>query len=322
MTSNPPSVLVIGAGELGTAVLQALANHPKRSNGKLAVLLRASTINTPDAAKQAANDRLRALGASLEPADVAADAAEDLARVLARFDAVVSCAGFGLPPGTQRKLTRAALLAGSARRRPLRYLPWQFGVDYDAVGAGSAQDLFDEQLTVRALLRSQTPRNVDWLVVSVGVFAEFLLSQPAFGVVDARRRVLRALGPSWDARLTVTATADVGRVVAELVWDPRDELAGAGERGVVYVAGDTLSYARLAELVRRRFGGEWTTELWDEEYLGERLRERPGDGGLKYAGVWAAGVGVAWDVEDTLNARRGMQMLDFESFLAGVPDLE
>jgi hypothetical protein len=36
-----------------------------------------------------------------------------------------------------------------------RYLPWQFGVDYDVIGRGSAQTLFDEQFDVRDLLRGQ-----------------------------------------------------------------------------------------------------------------------------------------------------------------------
>ena len=45
-----------------------------------------------------------------------------------------------------------------------RYFPWQFGVDYDVIGRGSAQDLFDEQLDVRDLLRSQN--RMEWVIVS------------------------------------------------------------------------------------------------------------------------------------------------------------
>ena len=36
--------------------------------------------------------------------------------------------------------------------------PGKFGVNYDVIGRGSAQDLFDEQLEVRDLLRSQRRR--------------------------------------------------------------------------------------------------------------------------------------------------------------------
>ena len=43
------SILLLGAGELGMAVLEALAKHPRRgSDTKLAVLLRQSTIDSTD----------------------------------------------------------------------------------------------------------------------------------------------------------------------------------------------------------------------------------------------------------------------------------
>jgi hypothetical protein len=91
-----------------------------------------------------------------------------------------------LAPGSQLKLTRAVLEAGVSR-----YFPWQYGIDYDVVGGGSAQDLFDEQLEVRNLLRSSSssssPTSVDWIIVSTGVFMSFLLV-PEFGPVDMNNR--------------------------------------------------------------------------------------------------------------------------------------
>ncbi|XXH04401.1 actin organization and endocytosis protein [Hypoxylon texense] len=311
MSSSPPSILVIGAGELGTSVLEALAAHPKRNGGKIAILLRASSIHTQDAEKQIANEHLRSLGTEFEPADIAHDSVEDLAKVFGRYDTVISCSGFGLPPGTQVKLTEAILKAGTPR-----YLPWQWGIDYDAVGRGSAQDLFDEQLRVRSLLREQQQTATDWVIVSTGLFMSFLFL-PAFGVVDLEHKTLRALG-SWDARLTVTTAADIGRMAAEVAWDPRGVA-----RQVVYVAGDTVSYARVAELVEKRFGGGgWKRELWDEGVLQEKLRERPDDGMLKYASVWARGKGVAWDIDRTLNKQRGIEMQGLESYLKEMPDLK
>ncbi|KAI6087188.1 NAD(P)-binding protein [Hypoxylon rubiginosum] len=308
MSSSPPSILVIGAGELGTSVLEALSRHPKRNGGKLAVLLRASSIAALDAAKQKSNAHLRSLGAAFEPADIANDSVEELAKVFARYHTVISCSGFGLPPGTQVKLSKAILQAKTPR-----YLPWQWGIDYDAVGAGSAQDLFDEQLQVRSLLRAQ--RDTDWVIVSTGLFMSFLFL-PAFGVVDLERRKVRALG-AWDKKITLTTATDIGRVAAEVAWDPRGV-----ERQVVYVAGDTVSYARMAELVRERFGGEWDEEVWDEEFLKGKLRERPDDGMLKYTNVWAVGKGVAWDMDETLNGQRGIEMQGLESYLKEMPDLK
>jgi hypothetical protein len=61
-----------------------------------------------------------------------------------RFRTVVNCTGFVAGPGTQLRITRAVLAAGVNR-----YFPWQFGVDYDIVGRGSGQPVFDEQHGVR-----------------------------------------------------------------------------------------------------------------------------------------------------------------------------
>jgi NmrA-like family len=72
---------------------------------------------------------------------------------------VIGCTGFVAGRSIQLELARAALDSGVRR-----YFPWQFGVDYDAIGRGSAQDLFDVQLDVRDLLRSQD--RLEWVIVS------------------------------------------------------------------------------------------------------------------------------------------------------------
>lgn len=158
-------ILIVGAGELGTAVLQALVERRQTNDiqSSVAVLLRASTINSTDAIKLRANGYLRSLGADLVPGDIVEDSEEHLARVFAGYDVTIVCSGFGFPPGTQLRVTRAVLSAGVKR-----YFPWQWGIDYDVIGAGSAQDLFDEQLEVRSLLRAQDV--VDWVIVSTGLF--------------------------------------------------------------------------------------------------------------------------------------------------------
>ncbi|KAI1372994.1 NAD(P)-binding protein [Hypoxylon crocopeplum] len=304
--TNSPSILLIGAGELGTAALEALAKHPKRDGGKISILLRPSTISTQDAEKKKQNEHLRSLGAEFEAGDIANDSVSQLADVFRKHHTVISCSGFGLPAGTQIKLSKAVLEAGTPR-----YLPWQWGINYDAVGAGSAQDLFDEQLQVRSLLRAQS--KTDWVIVSTGLFMSFLFL-PAFGVVDLAERKVRALG-TWDAKLTLTTSRDIGRMAAEIAYDPRDV-----SHQVVYIAGDTVTYERVAELVQKRFGGEWTRELWDAAYLKEKLKERPDDGMVKYTNVWAVGKGVAWDMEKTLNGQRGIELQGLESYLKDMPD--
>ncbi|KAI8628678.1 NAD(P)-binding protein [Xylariaceae sp. FL1651] len=308
-------ILVVGAGELGTAMLEGLVRHPKHpsppsssssSQSLITVLLRPSTIHSQDPAKQSANAYLRSLGAALAPGDIVHDSEEALAEAFGAYDTVLVCAGFGLPGGTQLRIARAAL-----RARVGRFFPWQWGIDYDVVGAGSAQDLFDEQLEVRRLLRAQ--REVDWVIVSTGLFVSFIFV-PEFGPVDFKTRTLRALG-SWDTRLSVTTPRDIGRVAAEIVYEPREI-----NRQVVFAAGDTVSYEDVAALVEKRFGGQWKRELWDMQTLGQRLKDSPDDGMVKYQNVFGAGKGVAWDMSSTVNAQRGMQMQTVEDYLREMKD--
>ena len=160
MTVPNRSILVLGTGELGMAVLRHLAKRTDPASGTtLSVLLRPATINSPDPGKQRDLATIRSLGVQIVPGDLAAGTPADLANLFKGFHTVVGCTGFVAGSGTQRKLAHAVLDAGVAR-----YVPWQFGVDYDVIGRGSAQDLFDEQLDVRDLLRAQD--RTGWIIIS------------------------------------------------------------------------------------------------------------------------------------------------------------
>ncbi|GAB7329283.1 hypothetical protein MBLNU13_g01089t1 [Cladosporium sp. NU13] len=301
MPPQPPSsILVLGAGELGTQVLKSITNHPSLNTTKITLLLRPSTLTSPSPTKQSELASYRASNIALLPGDIANDTEAHLSSLFAPFDTVISCTGMALPPGTQLKITRAILAAGVNR-----YFPWQFGVDYDTIGRASAQDLFDEQLAVRELLRSQT--GVEWVIVSTGMFMSFLFEE-AFGTVDLRAGRVTALG-GWENGLTVTAVEDIGRVVAELA------LVGVEERGVVFVAGDTVSMARLADVVDGLLGGKKVER--SAKTIGQlegELAEAPDDVMRKYRAVFAAGVGVSWDKQISYNAKRGMDMVLVEDW--------
>lgn len=138
--------------------------------------------------------------------DINRGTVEDLAALFQDYDTVVSASGMVAPSGTQLKLAHAVLRAGVSR-----YVPWQFGLDYDAIGKGGAQDLFDEQLDVRALLRGQ--KRTEWVIISTGIFMTFLFVH-AFGVVEgvgsSVKPKVRALG-SWENKVTYTHPEDIGR---------------------------------------------------------------------------------------------------------------
>lgn len=298
MTDN---VLVLGAGELGLALLEALAKHPEKGSTKLSVLLRPSTVNSQAPEKKKQIEQLQKLGVALQPGDVVESSIAELASIFRNYDTIVSCNGMGLPSGTQLKLTQAVLKAGVRR-----YFPWQFGMDYDVIGEGSSQDLFDEQLAVRKALRSQN--KTEWTIVSTGVFMSFVFLAD-FGVVDLENKVARALG-SWDTQITISLPRDIGTVTAEVVLAPR----GIANE-VVYTAGDTVSYQDIADLVDERFGqdGKFRRELWDLDTLKKQVEE---DQTLaKYRATFGAGKGVAWEKAKTINEKRGIPMTGLREYL-------
>ncbi|KAI0166125.1 hypothetical protein GGR57DRAFT_11817 [Xylariaceae sp. FL1272] len=300
-------ILLIGVGELGTAMLSCLTGHPSISTSSITVLLRLSTNRERDATITT----LRSKGAEIINGDIVLDSEDDLVNIFLNFDTIIGCTGLGCPPGTQLRLARAVLKAATGR--DMRYFPWQWGIDYDAVGQGSAQDLFDEQLEVRKLLRAQ--RETDWVIVSTGLFISFLFV-PEFGPVDLKARKLRGLG-SWETCISLTSPKDIGRVAAEIIFDPRGI-----NRQVVYVAGSTVSYGDVAKLVEDRFRGEWERELWDLDALRKKLEDNPNDGMAKYQNVFGAGTGVAWDMRSTVNEQRGLSMQTVEDYLDRDGDLK
>ncbi|KAH6905637.1 hypothetical protein BKA70DRAFT_1191755 [Coprinopsis sp. MPI-PUGE-AT-0042] len=308
--SPPSSVLVLGAGELGSEVLKSLASHPSRGGCKVSLLIRPSTISSPSPAKRAELDSYREAGVELEPGDIGnpGTTAEDLAEIFGKFEVIVGCTGMYFPSGSQVKIARAVLLASTHKGGNVkRYFPWQFGIDYDLVGKESAQNLFDEQLEVREMLRGQ--EEVEWVVVSTGMFMSFLF-EPSFGVVDLLRKEeekVVALG-SWENALTVTTVEDIGRLTAELV------LVDVQEKGVVFVAGDTVTMERLADVTEGILGTKVERKVKTVQELTEELDEDKGNVMKKYRAVFANGVGVSWDRERSYNVRKGIETVRVEEW--------
>lgn len=300
--SRDNAILVLGAGELGTAVLRNLAQRAGSATGiSVAVLLRPSTIDSTNPDKQKDVAELRALGVELVPGDLAAQSVAELADIFARFDTVVSCTGFVGGPGVQRKIAQAVLDA-----QVERYVPWQFGVDYDVIGRGSAQDLFDEQLDVRDLLRAQD--RTQWIIVSTGMFTSFLFDS-SFGVVDLAQNTVHALG-SWDTAVTVTTAEDIGALTSAIVLS---EPGFANQ--VVYVAGDTVTYRQLADTVDTLLHLKVRREEWSVSELKRQLAADPHDSLRKYRVVFAEGRGVSWDKRETFNGQRGIAVCGLEDWM-------
>lgn len=299
------SILVLGAGELGTEVLKSLAAHSSSKNTQISVLLRPSTINSTDPSKAADVAAIQALGITPVPGDIVQSSPAELAQLFAPYHTVISCTGFIAGPGTQMKIAKAALTGGVKR-----YFPWQFGVDYDVLGRGSAQDLFDEQLDVRDLLRGQS--STEWVIVSTGMFTNFLF-EPSFGVVvfdseEGEGTVVRGLG-GWDNTVTVTTAQDIGMLTAEIVFaEPR-----IGNQ-VVYTAGETISYGRLANVVENIVGKPVRREEWPVEWMEGELQKDPENVLWKYRVVFGKGKGMSWNEGQTFNLQQGIQTSDVEEW--------
>lgn len=295
--THAATTLIIGAGELGRAVINGHLEQNRQNAPSLSVLLRPPA----DEAGTRTAQELTNKGLEIVHGDLATATVDDLAAILARFDTVICCTGFVGGPGTQRKITAAVLKAGVER-----YVPWQFGVDYDVIGRDSGQEVFDEQADVRGMLRGQS--TTQWIIISTGMFTSFLF-EPAFGVVDLEQGKVHGLG-SWDNRLTVTTADDIGRLtVAILAHEPRLQ------NEVVYVAGDTFSYAQLADMVENHLGRDVERILWDMERLRAEVATHPGDGMRKYHLAFARDTGVAWDKERSFNATQGIEVTDVPAWL-------
>ncbi|WP_054895628.1 MULTISPECIES: aromatic alcohol reductase [unclassified Pseudomonas] len=298
---TPQSILVLGAGELGLPVLRNLARVAERAPGStVSVLLRESTINTQVPAKKAEIDELRSLGIQMVAADLVSDSIDQLAAVFAQFDTVIGCAGMVAGRETPMKLATAALKSGVKR-----YFPWQFGVDFEVIGRGSPQDLFDAQLDVRELLRAQD--KTEWVIISTGMFTSFMF-EPIFEVVDFENDTVNALG-GLDNSVTLTTPDDIGALTAEIVFfEPRLR------NEIVYLSGDTVTYDEVAGLLERVLGRPFKRNEWTVPYLMDELEKDPTHHIKKYRAVFAQGRGMAWPKAGTFNEQQAINVTTAEQW--------
>jgi NAD(P)-dependent dehydrogenase (short-subunit alcohol dehydrogenase family) len=295
-------ILVLGAGELGMPVLRSLAQRAKNVDGvNISVLLRASAAasNVPDKQRDVAE--IRDLGIDTIIGDLVKSSIDELAAVFGQYDTVIGCAGYAAGIDTPMKLARAARQAQIPR-----YFPWQFGVDFDVIGRGSPQDIFDAQLDVRELLRGQ--HQTEWVIISTGMFMSYLF-EPEFGVVDLEEHAVHALG-SLDTAVTLTTPDDIGVLTAEVVFtQPRIR------NEIVYLAGDTVTCGEVADKLQAALGQPFSRSAWSEEYLLSELARDPHNMMRKYRAAFAQGRGVAWDKSGSFNAQRAIPVTDVASWI-------
>lgn len=304
------NILVLGAGELGMAVLRHLERRAKTVEGaKISVLLRESAVESGAPSKQRDIEEIRAAGIEIVLGDLVNDTIDELAEVFSRYDTVLGCAGYAAGINTPMKLARAALQSGVPR-----YFPWQFGVDFEAIGRGGPQNIFDAQLDVRELLRAQD--KTEWVIISTGMFMSYLF-EPDFGVVDLENHEVHALG-SLDNAVTLTTPDDIGVLTAEIMFfEPtiRNE--------VVFIAGDTVTYGEVADKLEAATGQTFKRSVWTVPFLMDELKNDPNNMMRKYRAAFAIGRGVSWPKTGTFNDRQGIAVTDLEGLIAsGLQNLQ
>lgn len=302
LDATSQNILVLGAGELGLPVLRNLARRAKDVNGaKISVLLRESTVASKDQGKKHVITEIRNLGIDIVTGDLVKSSIDELTAVFARYDTVIGCTGYAAGIDTPIKLARAALKAGIPR-----YFPWQFGADFDAIGRGSPQDIFDAQIDVRDLLRSQ--HQTEWVIISTGIFMSYLF-EPDFGVVDLKNDAVHALGSLYNT-MTLTTPDDIGMLTAAIVFaTPRIR------NEIVYIAGDTVTYSEVADKLQAALGRPFSRSEWSEQYLMDKLARDPQDMMSKYRAVFAQGRGVAWDKKGTFNVQNNIPVTDVSAWI-------
>ncbi|WLS80360.1 aromatic alcohol reductase [Erwinia pyri] len=297
------SVLILGAGELGLQVLRAMCNKAqKHTNLKISVLLRKEAANAVSGPHKARLDELMKLRISVVEGDLQENSIDELSEIFGSFDTVINCSGFVGGPGTQIKITQSVLKAAVAR-----YFPWQFGVDYDVVGKGSGQQVWDEQLEVRHLLRGQNA--TEWVIVSTGIFTSYLF-ESGFGVVDVQSKTVFGLG-DWQHAVTLTTPEDIGKLTAAIFFHQP-----AFRNEIVFIAGDTLTYSELADLMQTHWNAEVNRKLLVRKKLEDDVQHNPEDVGAKYRLAFARPDGVAWSKEKTFNYLQGIETTTVGQWLA------
>jgi hypothetical protein len=302
LLSTSRSILVIGAGELGMPVLRSIAGRAPQEGATVSVMLRESTVTSEAPEKQRDIAELRELGVDIVTGDLVKNSLDELASLFSAYDTVIGCAGIAAGIQTPMKVAKAALQAGLPR-----YFPWQFGVDFEIIGRGSPQDIFDSQLDVRELLRAQD--KTEWVIISTGMFMNYLF-EPGSGMVDLATDTVTALG-NLDTAVTLTTPEDIGMLTADILFaKPRIR------NEIVYIAGDTVTYGEVADTLEDVLKRPFKRVEWSVPFLLDELGNDPDNMTRKYRAVFAQGRGVSWDKTQTYNYRHGIPMTDLRNWVA------
>ncbi|KAF3910115.1 hypothetical protein AA313_de0204812 [Arthrobotrys entomopaga] len=300
-----PSILIIGHGELGLGIIESLHKHTaKKPLTSLTVLARPQTISSLPQTDPAKYSQLDKMNVHWLPLDIESASPESLKVAFKPFTAVIYASGMFTRVGIPSKVTTAVRDAGVKY-----YIPWQFGIDYDIVGPTAAGGLFAEQYRIRKFLREEG-QGMQWNIISNGLFTSFVFYEP-FGIFNKKENTVTALG-GWDNKVTLTAAEDIGKVTAAIVYERLD---GKGSDCIQYIAGDTLTYAQIADAIEDKLGRRIERKVLEVRAARSILEKDPENNIAKYQIVFGEGDGCSWDFAKTYNEEKKIKTMNFRDWM-------
>ncbi|HBX8433501.1 TPA: aromatic alcohol reductase, partial [Klebsiella pneumoniae] len=127
--------------------------------------------------------------------------------------------------------------------------------------------------------------------------------------VNLAAKTINALG-GWDTQVTVTTPADIGRLTTAIyLHQPRIK------NEVVFIAGETINYGKLAETVERMTEQTFTKNVFTLPALLDELQADPDNQMLRYRTAFARGTGVWWPMTETFNVKNNIKTESVEDWL-------
>ena len=154
-----------------------------------------------------------------------------------------------------------------------RFIPSDFGSDYEVIPRGAAQyeGFAQPKLAIHEAVRQS---GLGWTFIAKGWFAEVLFGPPLMGV-DMATRTVTAPG-SFDTSTTVTALGDIGRLTAAAIIAPatRDQQLYFGRQ---------YTFEQIAQALEQATGEKVTRKVRSLDDLQAALASNPTDMSARFA---------------------------------------
>lgn len=242
-------ILVFGVGEFGMFVIWNFVCLVVSYLGIwISVMLWVMLIDLELLEKQWVVDEICVLGVNIVVGDLVIELVEVLVVIFVQFDIVIGCIGYVVGCDMLMKVVCVVVKLGI-----FCYFFWQFGVDFDVIGCGGFQDLFDVQLDVCEYLCLQIV--MDWVIIFIGMFISYFFELD-FGVVDLVGYKVNVLGLVSNVVILIMLD-DIGVMIVCIVF-----YVFVICNEIVYLVGDIICYGDFLDILQKVFGEFFELVIW------------------------------------------------------------